>query len=33
VLENVALPPMFGRVAMDRAQAEGEAWRWLELQI
>src|SRR4029077_6865979 len=30
VLENVALPPMFGRVAMDRARAEGEAWRWLE---
>jgi branched-chain amino acid transport system permease protein len=30
VLENVALPPMFGRVAMDRARAESEAWRWLE---
>ena len=30
VLQNVALPPMFGRVAMDRASAEAEAWRWLE---
>lgn len=30
VLENVALPPMFGRVTMSRASAEGEAWRWLE---
>ena len=30
VLENVALPPMFGRVVMDRASAEAEAWRWLE---
>ena len=30
VLENVALPPMFGQVAMDRARAESEAWRWLE---
>jgi branched-chain amino acid transport system permease protein len=30
VLENVALPPMFGQVAMDRAAAEAEAWRWLE---
>jgi len=30
VLENVALPPMFGRVAMDRGRAESEAWRWLE---
>jgi len=30
VLENVALPPMFGRVAMDRRRAEEEAWRWLE---
>jgi branched-chain amino acid transport system permease protein len=29
VLENVALPPMFGRIAMDRAAAEHEAWRWL----
>ena len=30
VLENVALPPMFGQVVMDRASAEAEAWRWLE---
>jgi branched-chain amino acid transport system permease protein len=30
LLENVALPPMFGQVAMDRAAAEAEAWRWLE---
>jgi branched-chain amino acid transport system permease protein len=30
VLENVALPPMFGQVVMDRATAEAEAWRWLE---
>ena len=30
VLQNVALPPMFGRVTMDRASAEAEAWRWLE---
>jgi len=30
VLENVALPPMFGQVAMDRRSAEAEAWRWLE---
>lgn len=30
VLQNVAVPPMFGRVAMDRARAESEAWRWLE---
>jgi len=30
VLENVALPPMFGLVAMDRRAAEAEAWRWLE---
>jgi branched-chain amino acid transport system permease protein len=30
VLENVALPPMFGQVVMDRAAAEAEAWRWLE---
>jgi len=29
VLENVALPPMFGRVAMDRRSAEAEAWKWL----
>ena len=30
VLENVALPPMFGQERMDRATAEGEAWQWLE---
>jgi branched-chain amino acid transport system permease protein len=30
VLENVALPPMFGQVVMGRASAEAEAWRWLE---
>src|SRR5207248_11767123 len=30
VLDNVALPPMFGQVVMDRASAEAEAWRWLE---
>ena len=30
VLQNIALPPMFGRVVMDRASAEREAWRWLE---
>jgi ABC-type branched-subunit amino acid transport system ATPase component/ABC-type branched-subunit amino acid transport system permease subunit len=30
VLQNIALPPMFGRVAMDRGSAEAEAWRWLE---
>jgi branched-chain amino acid transport system permease protein len=30
VLENVALPPMFGKAVMDRAAAEAEAWRWLE---
>src|SRR4051812_26168077 len=30
VLDNVALPPMFGRVKMDRPTAQGEAWRWLE---
>jgi branched-chain amino acid transport system permease protein len=30
VLDNVALPPMFGQVAMDRTRAEAEAWRWLE---
>ena len=29
VLQNVALPPMFGQVAMQRAAAEREAWRWL----
>ena len=30
VLDNVALPPMFGQVVMDRASAQAEAWRWLE---
>ena len=30
VLDNVALPPMFGQVTMDRASARAEAWRWLE---
>ena len=30
VLQNVALPPMFGQVTLDRARAESEAWRWLE---
>ena len=30
VLGNVALPPMFGQVVMDRASAEREARRWLE---
>ena len=30
VLENIALPPMFGQVAMDRRSAEAEAWRWLD---
>jgi branched-chain amino acid transport system permease protein len=30
VLDNVALPPMFGHVTMDRASAQAEAWRWLE---
>jgi branched-chain amino acid transport system permease protein len=29
VLQNVALPPMFGQVVMDRVSAEEEAWRWL----
>jgi branched-chain amino acid transport system permease protein len=29
VLQNVALPPMFGQVVMDRARAQEEAWRWL----
>jgi len=29
VLENVALPAMFGRGALKRADAEGEARRWL----
>ena len=30
VLQNIALPPMFGRVAMDRRRAGEEARRWLE---
>jgi branched-chain amino acid transport system permease protein len=30
VLENVALPAMFGAQAVDRRQAEQDAWRWLE---
>jgi branched-chain amino acid transport system permease protein len=30
VLDNVALPPMFGQVTMDRPHARAEAWRWLE---
>jgi len=30
VLQNIALPPMFGQVVMHRAAAEREAWRWLE---
>jgi branched-chain amino acid transport system permease protein len=30
VLDNVALPPMFGQVAMERREAEKEARRWLE---
>jgi branched-chain amino acid transport system permease protein len=30
VLQNIALPPMFGQVAMDRRRAEEQAWRWLE---
>ncbi|HUQ75637.1 MAG TPA: branched-chain amino acid ABC transporter ATP-binding protein/permease [Burkholderiales bacterium] len=30
VLDNVALPPMFGLVTMDRASAQAQAWRWLE---
>ena len=30
VLQNIALPPMFGQVVMDRARAEEQAWRWLE---
>ena len=30
VLENVALPPMFGRVTLERPAAEHEAQRWLE---
>lgn len=30
VLENVALPAMFGGQALERRQAEADAWRWLE---
>jgi branched-chain amino acid transport system permease protein len=30
VLQNIALPPMFGQVVMDRRRAEEEAWRWLD---
>jgi branched-chain amino acid transport system permease protein len=30
VVENVALCAMFGHAALDRAQAQAEAWRWLE---
>jgi len=30
VLQNIALPPMFGQVVMDRVAAEREAWHWLE---
>jgi len=30
VLQNVALPAMFGHAALDRAAAEGEARYWLE---
>lgn len=30
VLHNVALPAMFGAAALDRRQALGEAWQWLE---
>ena len=30
VLENVTLPAMFGHAALARADAEREAWRWLE---
>jgi branched-chain amino acid transport system permease protein len=30
VLENVTLPGMFGHAALARAEAEREAWRWLE---
>jgi branched-chain amino acid transport system permease protein len=29
VLENVALPAMFGAAALDRNTAEAEAWQWL----
>ena len=30
VLENVALPAMFGGQLVERRQAEEDAWRWLE---
>jgi len=30
VLQNVALPAMFGGAALNRAAAEAQAWRWLE---
>ncbi len=30
VLENVALTAMFGRANQGRAQAEAQAWKWLE---
>ena len=29
VLENVALPAMFGAASLDRRRAEAEAWQWL----
>lgn len=29
VLQNVALPAMFGAAALDRQAAEAEAWQWL----
>ncbi|MES2509891.1 MAG: branched-chain amino acid ABC transporter ATP-binding protein/permease [Pseudomonadota bacterium] len=30
VLQNVALPAMFGAATLDRQTAEAEAWQWLE---
>lgn len=30
VLQNVAMVAMFGGASLDRAQAEKEAWKWLE---
>ncbi|MES2412872.1 MAG: branched-chain amino acid ABC transporter ATP-binding protein/permease [Pseudomonadota bacterium] len=30
VLQNVALPAMFGAASLDRQTAEAEAWQWLE---
>jgi branched-chain amino acid transport system permease protein len=30
VLQNVALPAMFGGAALDQRAAEREAWKWLE---